>query len=107
MRPAVVAPSCLCKKLKGAVSPIFVEAVEDGINDSVHALDVGKHHHRSSPSSHLHEAALNGIDGMNIASANLNLLPEFEALLEEHSVSRLAAVRRQIDPLQRRALSRC
>jgi hypothetical protein len=44
---------------------------------------------------------------MNIASANLNLLPEFEALLEEHSVSRLAAVRRQIDPLQRRALYRC
>src|SRR5471030_1760236 len=34
--------SCLCKNAEGAVFPVQVESLEDGVNDAVHALHVDK-----------------------------------------------------------------
>jgi hypothetical protein len=58
-----VSSSSLCKKFEGAVSPIFVEAMEDGIDDPVEAWDVGEDHHGPSAASHFHEAAFNHVGG--------------------------------------------
>jgi hypothetical protein len=53
----------LCKKFEGSVSPVFVEAVEDGIGDPVDALDVGKDDHGSGTASNLHKAAFKDVCG--------------------------------------------
>jgi hypothetical protein len=45
VRRRTVSSSSLCKKLEGAVAPILVEALEDGMDDAVDALDVGKDDH--------------------------------------------------------------
>ena len=37
--------SCLCKNSEGAGFPFQVEALEDGVNDTIHALDVHKANH--------------------------------------------------------------
>ena len=37
-----VTSSCLCKKAEGVVLPLLVESVKDGIEDSLHALQVSE-----------------------------------------------------------------
>src|ERR1043165_2361850 len=64
-----VTSSCLCKNLEGAGFPFQVKAIENGIDNSVHAFHVHKADHWPRPSSHLHKATLD-----NIGSAQL--LPE-------------------------------
>jgi hypothetical protein len=55
--------SCLCKKLEGAVFPFQVESLEDGVNDSVHALHVHKANHGPGAAPDFHEAALDDVGG--------------------------------------------
>src|SRR3972149_8530433 len=61
--------SCLCKELEGAIFPanFFIHAVENGVDDAVHARDVYKADHGSSAAAHLHEAALDGVGGAQLA----------------------------------------
>jgi hypothetical protein len=59
--------SCLCKKLEGAVFPFQVEALENGIDDPIHALDVDEADHGAGSAPDFHEAALN--DRQNIFRA--------------------------------------
>ena len=40
-----VTSSCLCKKGEGAVLPLLVEVVKDGIDDSLDAGDVDEQYH--------------------------------------------------------------
>lgn len=46
----------LCKKFEGAGSPIFVQALEDGIADSVGAFDDDEGDHSPSAGTDFHEA---------------------------------------------------
>jgi hypothetical protein len=41
----MVTSSCLCKNAEGAGFPFQVKALEDGVEDTIHALDVDKAHH--------------------------------------------------------------
>ena len=61
--------SCVCKKTKGAVSPLlpFVVAVKDGIDDAVDAGHVDEADHGPGAASDLDEAALDGIGGAQLA----------------------------------------
>ena len=61
-----VTSSCLCKKLEGAVFPFQVEALEDGVDDAVHPLDVDKAHHRPGAAAYLDKAALADIGGAQL-----------------------------------------
>ena len=45
---AAVMSSCLCKKVEGAIPPLFVEAVEDQENNAIRALDIDEADHGSS-----------------------------------------------------------
>src|SRR3990172_4554436 len=63
--------SCLCKKLEGAVFPLWVEVVKDREHDSIHALDVDKADHRSGSPTHLHEAALDDSGGPQLPPQGL------------------------------------
>ena len=62
-----VMSSCLCKGPEGAAAPPVVEAVEDGVDDSFHAVDVHKTSYRPSAAPDLHEPALDGIGGAWLA----------------------------------------
>ena len=50
--------SGLCKQLEGAGFPFQVEALEDGVDDAVHALHIDEADHGPGSPAHLHEAAL-------------------------------------------------
>ena len=54
-----VMSSCLCKDSEGSVSPLplFVVAVEDGIDDSVHALNIDEADHGSRAAAHFDKAS--------------------------------------------------
>lgn len=58
--------SCLCKNTEGAGFPFQAEALEDGLNDAVHAMHVDKAHHGTSAAAHLHKAALDDIGGAQL-----------------------------------------
>ena len=58
-----VMSSCLCKKLEGAVFPFQVEALENGVDDPIHALYVDEADHGSGSAPYFHEAALNDVGG--------------------------------------------
>jgi hypothetical protein len=45
----VVMSSCVCKKLEGAIFPLQVKSLEDGIDDAVHALNIHKTDHGPGP----------------------------------------------------------
>ena len=53
--------SSLCKNLEGAIFPLQVEAVEDGIDNAVHAFDIHKADHWPGAAPHLHEQALDNV----------------------------------------------
>ncbi|MGA2608381.1 MAG: hypothetical protein ABSH01_13115 [Terriglobia bacterium] len=55
----------MSNKPEGAVFPfmVLIQAIEDGINDSVDTRHVDKADHRSSTPAGFHEAALNDIRG--------------------------------------------
>ena len=59
----LVTSSCLCKYAEGAGFTFQVEALEDGIDDAVHAFNVDKANHGTSPATHLDETALDDIGG--------------------------------------------
>jgi hypothetical protein len=62
----LVTPSCLCKNAEGAGFPFQVKALEDGVEDTIHALEVDKAHHGPGAAAHLDEAALNNIGGAQL-----------------------------------------
>jgi hypothetical protein len=58
-----VMSSCLCKRLEAAIFPFQVESLENGVNDSIHALHVHKANHGQGAAPDFHEAALNDVGG--------------------------------------------
>src|SRR5271157_6291125 len=58
-----VMSSSLCKQLEGAGFQFQVESLEDGVDDSVHALHVDEADHGPSSPAHLHEAAFDDVGG--------------------------------------------
>src|SRR5581483_460110 len=56
----------LCKNLEGAVFPFQVEALEDGVDDSVHAVYVHKAHHGPGTPPDLDKAALDDVGGAQL-----------------------------------------
>ncbi len=68
--------SCLCKNPEGAGFPFQVKALEDGVDDSIHALDVYKAHHGPGTAPNLDEAALDHI-------GRAQLFPEMPGKAEE------------------------
>jgi hypothetical protein len=58
-----VMSSCLCKKLEGAIFPFQIESLENGVNDSVHALHVHKANHGPGAAPDFHKAALDDVSG--------------------------------------------
>src|SRR5581483_7996207 len=64
-RPAVMSRG-LCKNLEGAVFPFQVEALEDGVDDSVHAVYVHKAHHGPGTPPYLDKAALDDVGGAQL-----------------------------------------
>jgi len=62
-----VTPSCLCKKLEGAVFPFQVKSLENGVDDPIHALHVDKVDHGTGTALYFHEAALDDIGGAQLA----------------------------------------
>ena len=58
--------SGVCKKLEGAVFPFQVEALEDGINDTVYAGYVDKANHRSSSPANFYETTLDEVGGTQL-----------------------------------------
>ena len=59
--------SCLCKNLEGAVFPFQVEALEDGVDNPVHALHVHKADHGASAPPHFDEAAFDDVGGAQLS----------------------------------------
>ena len=51
----------MCKKLEGAVFPLWVEVVKDRIEDTIHALEVDTANHRSSAAPNLQETPLDQV----------------------------------------------
>ena len=72
--------SCLCKKLEGAVFPLWLQAAKDGMNDPVHALQVDEADQGPGSSAHLHEAALDDIGGPQLPPQVAGELEEAEQL---------------------------
>src|SRR6478672_12248055 len=58
-----VMSSRLCKKLEGAVFPVEVEALEDRVNNSIHALYVDEADHGPGSPPHFHKAAFDDVGG--------------------------------------------
>ena len=59
--------SGLCKKVECAVFPFQVKSLEDGVNDSIHALHVDKADHGPGAAPEFHEAALDDVGGAQFA----------------------------------------
>jgi hypothetical protein len=76
---------CLCKNAEGAVLPFQVEALEDGVDDSVDAVDIHKADHGPRPSSHLHETTLDDI-------RRAQFLPQMSRKVEEREQYRQIAL---------------
>src|SRR5690348_312636 len=62
-----VTSSSLCKKGEGAILPLLVKVVKDGINNSLDAGNIDEQHHRPGAAPDLDEAALDGIGGAQLA----------------------------------------
>jgi len=58
-----MASSRLSEDAEGAVAPLFVQAVENGIDDVVDALEIDKADHVQIVATDLHKAAFDTIDG--------------------------------------------
>lgn len=70
--------SCLRKNSEAVVFPVFIETVEDDIDDPVHAVDMGEHNHGSGSATHLHKTALDGIGGSQLLPQVTGEAPEVE-----------------------------
>ena len=77
--------SCLCKKVEGAVFPLWVVAVKDQINDPIYAPDIDETDHGSSAATHLDEAALDVIGGPQLSPQVPGELKEREQLRQVFS----------------------
>jgi len=62
-----VTSSCLCKKAEGAVFPLLVEAMEDGVDDAFDAEFFDEADHGARAAAHLHEAAFDDVGGAQCA----------------------------------------
>jgi hypothetical protein len=68
--------SCLCKKAEGAVFPLLVEAMEDGVDDAFDAEFVDEADHGARAAAHFHEAAFDDVGGAQFAPQVLGQLKE-------------------------------
>src|SRR5713226_131586 len=68
--------SCLCKKVEGAVFPLLVEAMDNGLDDAFDAQLVDKAHHRARSAAYFDEAAFDDIGGAQFAPQGLRKLKE-------------------------------
>ena len=75
-----VTSSCLCKKAEGVVLPLLIESVKDGIEDSLHALQVGEQDHGPGAPADFHEATLNGVGGAQLAPQRLREIKKCQQL---------------------------
>src|SRR2546428_5728769 len=80
MYTARVTSSCLCKKSEGAVLPLLIESLKNGIDDSLHAGDIHEHDHGPGAAAHFHEAPFDGIGGAQFAPQRLPEIEEREQL---------------------------
>src|SRR6266849_5729034 len=71
-----VMSSCLCKKAEGAVFPLLVEAMEDGVDDALDAEFVDEADHGARAAAHLHEAAFDDVGGAQFAPQVLRHVEE-------------------------------
>ena len=58
-----VMSSRLCKNLEGAVFPVQVKSLEDGIDDAIHTLNIHEADHRPGSPAYFDETTLNQIGG--------------------------------------------
>ncbi len=58
---------CLCKKPEGADFPFQVEALEDGVDNAIHALHVYEADHGPSTAPYFQETALNDVGGAQLS----------------------------------------
>jgi hypothetical protein len=68
--------SRLCKNAEGAGFPFQVEALEDGVDDAVHALHVHEADHGPSTTAYFHETTLHEVGAAQ-------LLPQVSGEAEE------------------------
>ena len=68
--------SCLCKKSEGAVFPLLVEAMEDGVGDTLDAELVDEADHGPRSAANFHEAAFDDVGGAQFAPQVLRHLKE-------------------------------
>ena len=61
--------SSLCKEPEGAIFPfrVFIEAVEDLVEDAIHAGHIHKTDHGPGSAANLHEAALDDVGGSQLS----------------------------------------
>jgi hypothetical protein len=64
-----VMSSCPCKRAEGAILPFtpFVVAIEDGVDNPVHAGDVDEADHGSRAATDFHKATLDDIGGAQLS----------------------------------------
>ena len=60
-----------CTGCKYSPHPLLVESVKGGIEDSLHALQVGEQDHGAGAPTNFDEAALNGVGGAQLAPQGL------------------------------------
>ena len=59
--------SGLCKKAEGAIFPLLVEAMEDGVDDAFDAEFVDEADHRAGAAADFHEAAFDDVGSAQFA----------------------------------------
>ena len=75
-----VTSSCLCKKAEGAVFPLLVEAMEDGVDDAFDAEFVDEADHGSCSAAYFNETAFDDVSGAQLAPQVLGKSEEGEHL---------------------------
>lgn len=60
--------SSMCKKAEGAIFPLLVKTVKDGVDDALDAGQVHEPDHRACPSAHLDEASFDDVGGTQLPS---------------------------------------
>ena len=68
--------SYLCKKAEGAVFPLLVEAMEDGVDNAFDAEFVDEADHGAGAAAHLHKASLDDVGGAQFAPQVLRHVKE-------------------------------
>jgi hypothetical protein len=60
-------------------APVLIESVKDGIEDSLHALNVVEQDHGPGAPADFHEATLDGVGGAQLAPQRLREIEEGQA----------------------------